>query len=275
MTHGIATPTTGKHGRGRFILLAASAALALALGAGIGAWQAHSQSQSHRAPPASALQASTAPMPRPAQGTASVVLVRSARDAADLEAQLSASANLSPWQAPPPQIIVVPDGASADFIRSQIDLANEERAAHGLREIVVTDMTQPLVSPARQNPAAPAIPDLSALTDPQSYARWLASHTPTLYLVGTPEQATILQATLNDTDAMRAQFGGPSLDISVRVVDATTAEELQQDIASQNGFRAVLGLPPIAVHDLRQSAAAPAWLNRPPGGAGPLVMDRQ
>jgi len=259
----------------RTIALACTAALALAALAGIGGWQvgAHSRSSAKVTPltrtvAVAAPQSNTAvaaALPRPAVEAVSVVLVRSARDAADLEAQLAASANLSLWQGAPPLIIVASDDASADFDRHELDLANEERAAHGLPGIVVTDLTQPVAVPARTYTAPSNNVAPSALTAPQSDARRLANQTPTVYLVDTPAQASTLQAALNDTDAMRSQSGEPSRDDHVRVVDATTAAQLQQDIASQNGFRAVLGLPPITVQDLRQprSATAPRGAERP------------
>jgi hypothetical protein len=75
----------------------------------------------------------------------------------------------------------------------------------------------------------------------------------TLYLVGTADAAQALQAMIDgDATRVRAEHGEPAMSATVAVVGSAAEEHrLQMTIAHADAANAELGLPALAVVDLR------------------------
>jgi hypothetical protein len=272
------TATAQQHPRSRSTSLAfaGAAGLALVVGVGLGTLQVHhhdsrvaSQVQQLGGSQASSLAATgsraavqpwyvaetggystpaTSSVPA-AAGTPHLYLVASGDEAAFLRGALA-----TPTGELPPQDSVRQVAGEAEAATTAQAIADENttRASLGLPEIAVVDLRPsgaetPLIIPPDQGYAgalgAAGMPgQVAAVSALPAFADVPLGTSVRVYLVGTQAEAVAIRN------------GPPALARSVLVVrDASDEAQAQETIARQNSLRALVGLAPMTVVDLRSS----------------------
>jgi hypothetical protein len=234
------------------------AALAVGLAAGVGSSKVdlhghrgpvatHVQPQSPRLSGSQANSLPATSSVSTAANTPHLYLVASGDEAAFLREALA-----TPTGVLPPQDTVrqVADDAEAAATMQAINDLNTVRATLQLPDIQVVDLhssaaSAPLLIPADQGHAgtlgAAGMPgQAAAVSSLPEYADVLLSPSGTVYLAGTQAQADDINA------------GPPAFSQIVMVVaDATSEGQATETIARQNNLRALVGLAPLTVVDLR------------------------
>jgi hypothetical protein len=100
-------------------------------------------------------------------------------------------------------------------------------------------------------PAAPPTTAVERTVTPRSTVTG-----PTVYVVGSAEQAEAMQRAITEADNIRASLGETYLNESVLLVASAEDEAVLTMLAEQDAVRDQMGLPPIRIVDLRVPAAS-------------------
>ncbi len=179
--------------------------------------------------------------------TATVYLVDSQAAANALVHELTRDARKlagEDWSKSNEQVLVL--GSAEDRGAARATL-KDLQLTYGAENVHVHDL-RTTEAPLRQaDPAQLTMPVTSLRSAP-------TQDTSTVYLVGTPEEAAQQAADIEAANMLREQLGqGPLRDVLWQAAPGTPDTAARQAIADENALRASLGLPEVAVVDLRPS----------------------
>jgi hypothetical protein len=211
----------------------------------------------------------------------SLYLVGSTEQAQEVQQGLDQVRAAIGWQPLDATVLTVAPEASPDEVTWLLSTLNESRRLQGLRPVQLVDL-RPAATAAVPTTSVPADPQLliaayqgranaldaagmpgqaAAVSDLPAFWDVPSGTSVTVYLVGTQAEADAISA------------GPPAVARSVIVVaDAAGEAQAQATIAWQNTMRALVGLAPLTVVDLRTPDATAVPPQSPPSCPEPDVV---